>query len=237
MSKIFSEHDKMPRKIRSGEFYNPSDVVIYEDLPSEESDVYSKHIPQCSCKSSSSHALHCREVTDLEISPESFHHSDKRVLTPLDILNYEWFRRTAPYSNSKTETFHSRDFGERKIFEQRFGLKRDFDFYPRYGHPHMNSVMCDHMHSFPCGMHGGFPRQRRRSCFSKNQTDELERYFSKKRYVGLEERTKLSIRLNMDETRIKIWFQNRRAKEKRLSKEGDSTTDTSYQKDSTNSAY
>ena len=46
--------------------------------------------------------------------------------------------------------------------------------------------------------------------------EEMETYFKKKKYVTMEERLKLSQSLNLDESQIKIWFQNRRAKLKRL---------------------
>ena len=44
----------------------------------------------------------------------------------------------------------------------------------------------------------------------------MEEYYKTKNYITYDERMKLSENLHLDEAQIKIWFQNRRAKDKRM---------------------
>ena len=58
--------------------------------------------------------------------------------------------------------------------------------------------------------------RRRRTSFSSEQLLELEREFHLKKYLSLTERAQLAHTLALSESQIKIWFQNRRAKWKRV---------------------
>ncbi|KAM7360365.1 transcription factor rough [Cochliomyia hominivorax] len=62
-------------------------------------------------------------------------------------------------------------------------------------------------------------RQRRqRTTFSNEQTLRLEVEFHRNEYISRSKRFELAESLGLSETQIKIWFQNRRAKDKRIEK-------------------
>ncbi|XP_010773612.1 homeobox protein EMX1 [Notothenia coriiceps] len=73
-------------------------------------------------------------------------------------------------------------------------------------------------------LHGPFARKpkRIRTAFSPSQLLRLERAFEKNHYVVGAERKQLANNLNLSETQVKVWFQNRRTKYKRqkLEEEG-----------------
>ncbi|KAG7157585.1 Homeobox protein GBX-1-like, partial [Homarus americanus] len=63
---------------------------------------------------------------------------------------------------------------------------------------------------------GGSKSRRRRTAFTSEQLMELEREFQTKKYLTLSERSHIAQTLNLSEVQVKIWFQNRRAKWKRV---------------------
>uniref|UniRef100_A0A0R3RG54 Homeobox domain-containing protein n=1 Tax=Elaeophora elaphi TaxID=1147741 RepID=A0A0R3RG54_9BILA len=57
--------------------------------------------------------------------------------------------------------------------------------------------------------------RRPRTAFTTEQLIELERNFAQTRYLSRPKRYQLAQKLHLSETQIKIWFQNRRMKNKR----------------------
>ncbi|XP_050541683.1 homeobox protein rough-like isoform X2 [Daktulosphaira vitifoliae] len=82
-------------------------------------------------------------------------------------------------------------------------------------------------HPFAAGLTAFLERKRRkegrgprrqRTTFSPEQTLALEMEYKKNEYVSRNKRSDLADTLDLSETQVKIWFQNRRAKDKRLEK-------------------
>ncbi|XP_078399662.1 homeobox expressed in ES cells 1 [Cetorhinus maximus] len=64
-----------------------------------------------------------------------------------------------------------------------------------------------------------FRGRRARTAFSRSQIEVLEKEFQLNCYPGIDVREELAQKLALDEDRIQIWFQNRRAKLKRSRRE------------------
>uniref|UniRef100_A0A0N5ANE6 Homeobox domain-containing protein n=1 Tax=Syphacia muris TaxID=451379 RepID=A0A0N5ANE6_9BILA len=59
-----------------------------------------------------------------------------------------------------------------------------------------------------------------RTIYTSQQLQELQRRFNKSQYLALPDRAELAARLGLTQTQVKIWFQNRRSKHKKQSKNG-----------------
>ncbi|KAK0150298.1 Homeobox protein HMX1 [Merluccius polli] len=70
-------------------------------------------------------------------------------------------------------------------------------------------------HDAPSSDPGAVRKKKTRTVFSRSQVFQLESTFDLKRYLSSSERAGLAASLQLTETQVKIWFQNRRNKWKR----------------------
>ena len=62
-------------------------------------------------------------------------------------------------------------------------------------------------------------KRRPRTIFNPDQLKKLEVAFKKNPYIDKKDRKKLAKALRLDERQVKVWFQNRRAKDRRNGEE------------------
>ncbi|EDO42755.1 predicted protein, partial [Nematostella vectensis] len=54
--------------------------------------------------------------------------------------------------------------------------------------------------------------RRKRTTFTHDQLQLMEAYFHNNRYPGIEQREGLAEKIQVSESRLQVWFQNRRSK-------------------------
>lgn len=70
------------------------------------------------------------------------------------------------------------------------------------------------------GSAGGRKSRKPRTIYSSHQLRELNRRFGRTQYLALPERAELAAELHLTQTQVKIWFQNKRSKLKKIVKAG-----------------
>ena len=80
-------------------------------------------------------------------------------------------------------------------------------------------ILLNFISEFDATQDGASKSQRKpRTIFNSYQLRELNRAFERTHYLSLPERGELALALGLTQTQVKIWFQNRRSKHKKLLK-------------------
>uniref|UniRef100_A0A670JX87 Homeobox domain-containing protein n=1 Tax=Podarcis muralis TaxID=64176 RepID=A0A670JX87_PODMU len=87
----------------------------------------------------------------------------------------------------------------------------------RSAYPGTLQNICLHLY-FIQSRHKPITREKYRVVYTDHQRLELEKEFHYNRYITIRRKSELAANLRLSERQVKIWFQNRRAKERKLMK-------------------
>lgn len=126
-------------------------------------------------------------------------HRNSEIISSEDCRSSRSGRRRI-YSDYNRDEYSSSD-------KQQYLRKLNLSGYDKVSSPAMESTSP----STPAGN-----VKRRRTAFTSLQLLELEKMFITKKYLSVSERSHIARSLSLSEVQVKIWFQNRRAKWKRM---------------------
>ncbi|KAF7709582.1 homeobox protein Hox-D1-like [Silurus meridionalis] len=115
------------------------------------------------------------------------------------LLSYESYQSVSPSPGSCLIALRSEDRGGPNAFNWMKKAKRN------------NSKTCP----IACGL----TNVAARPSFTTRQVTELEKEFHFNKYIGKHRRAEMASALHLSESQVKIWFQNRRMKQKKREKE------------------
>ncbi|KAK4314224.1 hypothetical protein Pmani_014467 [Petrolisthes manimaculis] len=81
------------------------------------------------------------------------------------------------------------------------------DAYSQYA---LSRSGCSSPRSPDCGFKSNKKQRKARTAFTDHQLQTLEKSFERQKYLSVQDRMELAAKLNLTDTQVKTWYQNRR---------------------------